>query len=210
MHELNTLMTDRAGSIGLYGDDGLAAVYNLSGPAIDRLKKDITKIFQTHGLSIITETNLIQTDFLDVTFNLETEKFWPYRKPGDQPLYTNIRSNHFPNIKKQLLKMVESRLSRNSCDEDAFKNAAPSYEKALKDSGYSSTKQQFVLDKLPAKKKNRKRKILWFNPPFNSAVITNIGKEFFGSCKNTFHLTTGYTKFATKTTSSWATVVCQI
>ena len=179
LHELNTLMTDKAGSIGLYRDDGLAAVYNLSGPAIDRLKKDITKIFQTHGLSIITETNLIQTDFLDVTFNLETEKFWPYRKPGNQPLYINIRSNHPPNIKKQLPKMVESRLSRNSCDEDAFKNAAPSYEKALKDSGYSSTKLQFVRDKLPAKKKNRKRKILWLNPPFNSAVTTNIGKEFF-------------------------------
>ena len=99
LHELNTLMTDKAGSIGLYRDDGLAAVYNLSGPAIDRLKKDITKIFQTHGLSIITETNLIQTDFLDVTFNLETEKFWPYRKPGNQPLYINIRSNHPPTSK---------------------------------------------------------------------------------------------------------------
>ena len=178
LHELNTLMTDTAGSLGLYRDDGLAAVYNLSGSAIDRLKKDITKIFQTHGLSLTTETNLIQTDFLDVTFNLETEKFWSYRKPGDQPLYINMRSNHPPNIKKQLPKMVESRLSMNSCDEDAFKNAAPNYEKAWKDSGYSSTKLQFVRDKLPAKK-NRKRKILWFNPPFNSAVITNIDKEFF-------------------------------
>ena len=35
LHELNTLMTDKAGSIGLYRDDGLAAVYNLSGPAIE-------------------------------------------------------------------------------------------------------------------------------------------------------------------------------
>ena len=25
----------------------------------------------------------------------------------------------------------------------------------------------------------RKQKIIWFNPPFNSAVSTNIGKEFF-------------------------------
>ena len=76
--------------------------------------------------------------------------------------------------------MVESRLSRNSCDKDTFKNAAPnSFKKALKDSGYSCTTLQFVRDKLPAKKKNRKRKILWFNSPFNSAVITNIGKEFF-------------------------------
>ena len=172
-------MTDKAGSIGLYRDDDLAAAYNLSGPAIDRLKKDITKIFQIHGLSMIIETNLIQTDILDVTFKLETKKFWPYRKTGDQPLYINMRSNYPSYIKKQLPKMVESRLSRNSCDKDAFKNAAPSYEKALKDSGYSSSKLQFVRDKLPAKNKNHKRKILWFNPPFNSAVITIIGKEFF-------------------------------
>ena len=75
--------------------------------------------------------------------------------------------------------MVESRLLRNSWDENAFKNAAPSYQKALKDSGYSSTTLQFVRDELPAKRKNRKRKILWFNPPFNSAVIMNTGKEFF-------------------------------
>ena len=161
-------------------------------------------------ISITTETNLVQTDFLDVTFNLETEKFWPYWKPGDQPFYINMRSYHPSNIKKQQPQIVKLQLSRNSCDEEPFKSAAPRYEKALKDSKYFSTILNFVQDKPLANKKNSKRKTLWFNPPFNSAVITNIGEEFFGSYKNTFHLNTGYTRSATKTTSSWAIVVRQI
>ena len=30
-----------------------------------------------------------------------------------------------------------------------------------------------------SKQKNRKRNIIWYNPPFNKQVSTNIGKEFF-------------------------------
>ena len=28
------------------------------------------------------------------------------------------------------------------------------------------------------KKKNRKRKMIWYNPPYNEAVKTNIGQRF--------------------------------
>ena len=31
-----------------------------------------------------------QTDFLDVTFNLKSGKYWPYCKPNDQPLYLSM------------------------------------------------------------------------------------------------------------------------
>ena len=41
---------------------------------------------------------------------------------------------------------------------------APTYNAALKNAGFNE-KIEFVKDKLPAKKKNRKRKIIWFNPP---------------------------------------------
>ena len=30
----------------------------------------------------------------------------------------------------------------------------------------------------PKKKRNRKRNIIWFNPPFNKNVSTNVGEEF--------------------------------
>ena len=104
LHKFNMLMPGREGSIGLYRGGGLAAVYNLSGPAIIRLKKVIIEVFQSHELQITTEKNLIQTDFLDVAFNLETQKFWPCQKSGDQLFYISIRSNHPFNIKKELPK----------------------------------------------------------------------------------------------------------
>ena len=47
------------------------------------IRKDIIVIFKEEGLSITIETNLIETDFLDVTFNLATEKEFPYRKANN-------------------------------------------------------------------------------------------------------------------------------
>ena len=38
--------------IGLYRDDGLAVVYQPSGPTLDRLRKDIISLFKSEGLYI--------------------------------------------------------------------------------------------------------------------------------------------------------------
>ena len=60
-----------------------------------------------------------------------------------------------------------------------FKNAAPIYQEALKKSGYKYTLKFDPSASEPRiKRKNRKRHILWFNPPYNCTVGTNIGKEF--------------------------------
>ena len=40
--------------------------------------------------------------FLDVTFDVSTGKYKPYRKPNDDPLYINKHSNHPPSILRQL------------------------------------------------------------------------------------------------------------
>ena len=72
--------------LGLYRDDGLGITRNLSGPQSDRLKKKLFQIFKSCGLRITIECNLAQADFLDVTFNLFSEKYWPYRKPNNEPL----------------------------------------------------------------------------------------------------------------------------
>ena len=85
--------------LGLYRDDGLAIIKSKSGPIIERIKKNISTIFQNNGLKITAESNLLQTDFLDITLNLITEKYWQYRKFGDIPLYINANSDHPPNIK---------------------------------------------------------------------------------------------------------------
>ena len=94
LHELNKTIKNQ--HLGLYRDDGLAVINSKSGPVIERIKKITSSIFQNNGLKITTESNLLQTDFLDITLNLTTGKYWPYRKPGDIPLCINAKSNHPP------------------------------------------------------------------------------------------------------------------
>ena len=53
----------------------------------DRTRKDIIKVFKDEGLSVTIESNLLVTDFLDVTFNLSDGKYSPFRKPDSKPLY---------------------------------------------------------------------------------------------------------------------------
>ena len=85
-------------NVGLYRDDGLAAINSCSGTVLDRTRKKIIALFKKEGLNITIETNLADTDFLDVTFNLGTEKYLPYRKPNSDPLYITSKSNHPPTI----------------------------------------------------------------------------------------------------------------
>ena len=72
---------------GLYRDDGLAIVHKANGPKVDRLRKDIISLFKYEGLSVTIDTNLIETDFSDVSFNLNTGKYFPFKKPNNTPLY---------------------------------------------------------------------------------------------------------------------------
>ena len=72
-------VTDKSG-VGLYRDDGLAAINNANAPKLERIRKDIIKLSKDKGLSINIKSNLIETDFLDVTFNLATKKYFPFSK----------------------------------------------------------------------------------------------------------------------------------
>ena len=45
---------------------------------------------------------------MDVTFDLRTDKYYPYRKDNNQLLYINKQSNHPPTIIKQISSMVKS------------------------------------------------------------------------------------------------------
>ena len=165
--------------IGLYRDDGLAAI-NLPGPRIERLRKDITKFFKTHKLQITTNTNIKIVNFLDVTLNLTTGCFKPFRKETNLPCYINTKSCHPPNIIKQLPLMIEKRISDLSSNETLFNEEKDLYNTALKTAGYKHNiqyKQQAQHTTNTARKK-RKRKVNWFTIPYNAAVKTNIAKEF--------------------------------
>ena len=58
------------------------------------MRKKVTQAFWQHDLRVTVDTNLTQTDFLDVTLNLSSKKFWPFKKPNDHPLHLNVQSNH--------------------------------------------------------------------------------------------------------------------
>ena len=83
--------------------------------------------------------------------------------------------------------MIASRISQNSSDINEFQKAKPIYQDALKKSGYDENLQYASKPNLNNTHQSiRKQKIIWFNPPFNSAVSTNIGKEFFLTIGQTF------------------------
>ena len=92
---------------------------------MDKIRKDIIALFKSEGVFITIDTNLIETDFLDVSFNLEMDKFFPYRKPSNTPLYIHSESNHPPSIIKQLPSMTNKRISNLSCNEHEFNKSKP-------------------------------------------------------------------------------------
>ena len=137
---LNRLsITIDRGGVGLYRADGLAAIINTNGPKLDRIRKDIIALFKEEGLSITIETNLIDTDFLDVTFNLATKKYFPFRKANNTPLYINAFSNHPPTIIKQLPQMIKEGILNLSCNKKEFDKVKSVYESGLKNNGHFSS-----------------------------------------------------------------------
>ena len=168
-----SLLTGK-GNTGLYRDDGLSAIRSSSARQLDKLRKDITDLFKREGLSITIEINLQATDFLDITLDLANDKYFPYRKPGNDPLYIDAQSNHPAPIIKELPQMIARRLSDLSCDENEFRKAKGVYEAALKNSGHDSN-LEYVHQ---ASRRPRNRKSLWFNPPFSKSVATEIGRLF--------------------------------
>ena len=131
---LLNLLTNEFGknNIGLYRDDGLSCFQNISGPDSEKIKKKMCKIFKEDGLNITVECNLALTDFLDVTFDLKSGTYYPYRKQNNEILYIHKQSNHPPSIIKQIPSMISKRVSDISCDSDHFNKTAPDYNTALK------------------------------------------------------------------------------
>ena len=66
------------------------------------MRRDIISIFKNEGLSITIETNSLK-HFLDVSFNLLTGKYFPFRKDSKPFLYINAKSNHPYTIIKSFL-----------------------------------------------------------------------------------------------------------
>ena len=193
------------GNIGLYRDDGLSVFENLSGPQSERIKKEFQKVFNDNGLKIVIKCNLKVVNYLDATFNLNDGSYKPYKKPNDETLYINAKSNHPPNIIKQLPISVEDRLRSLSSSKQIFDEAAPHYQNALDKSGFDHKLQyRNGINQTKNSSRNRSRNIIWFNPPFTKSVSTNVAKEFLSLVDKHFPGTLKYKKFLIETMSKLA------
>ena len=176
---------------GIYRDDGLAAT-EANGQSGQRMVQELRRIFLSHGLRLSKcEHGLKSVDFLDLTFNLDTHTFEPFRKEDNQPLYIHKHSNHPKSITKQIPKMICQMISENSSNEEIFNRHKGVYEEALRRSGYKG-KMRYTPPteniNRPKKKKKKERypKKFFFNPPYNKEVYTNVGKRFLAIISRCF------------------------
>ena len=177
-------------NIGLYRDDGLATS-SLTNRQTQLALQKIDRIMQGNGLKIPgAEANRIEVDFLDVTLNLATESHKPYHKPGDNIKYVHVDSNHPPSTLKNIPLGVNRRLSDISSNQAIFEAAAPLYQEALDKAGYKHKLSYIPLrvneNTSQPRRRCRKRKITWFNPPYNKAVKTNVASTFLSIIDSCF------------------------
>merc|ERR1712055_447672 len=74
--------------------------------------------------------------------------------------------------------MISKRLSALSSSEPIFENEIRPYNNALVQAGYPENSIKYIPQDQKSNKQHRRRNILWFNPPYNSAVSTNIARKF--------------------------------
>ena len=89
------------------------------------------EIFKNHNLQITIEANKKVVGFLDLTLDLRTGVYNPYKKPNNNMAYIQKQSNHPPSIIKNLPKGINKRLFTNSSDAQTFKEAILLYIEAL-------------------------------------------------------------------------------
>ena len=81
---LGTFISPKLGNIidkknrGIYCDDGLVILRNTNAREIEKMRKIVKEI----GFQIEIETILKNVYFLDITFNLITRLYTPYKKPN--------------------------------------------------------------------------------------------------------------------------------
>ena len=167
-------------SVRLYRDDGLFLIKHPNGPQLERIRKRLHEIFKGHGLEITTEQPSQVANFLDVTLNCRDGSFRPFRKENSITEYVHRHSNHPPHITRKIPEIVGKRLNSISSSRDIFNQAKTFYESSLRASGYKNCSLEYQDESNSKKRKRtRKRNIIWYNPPWNASVETDIGKKFF-------------------------------
>ena len=104
---------------------------------MERIRKAFIKLFKNEfSLNIVSDANIKVANFLDLTLNLSTGKYEPYNKSDNKPLYINVKSNHLPNIIKNLPESISRRINKLSSDKTVFNNSKELFNNALFNSGF--------------------------------------------------------------------------
>ena len=135
-------------------------------------------LFQDNELKITVDTGKTSIDFLDINFCQHLESYQPYRKPNDEPLYINRNLNHPPTILSRLPQAISKGISSLSSHYKFFSRAAPMYNAALENAGYAERVNGASKINENKPSRNCKCNIIWYNPPYNKGVSTNIGHVF--------------------------------
>ena len=155
--------------IGLYRDAGLAILKNTSGLEAEQLKKHHEKLIKEKRLDIIIQCNLKITNYLDIL---------PLQKIQRRNQLYSRQFRPPPSIIKEIPQSIEKRLSILSSSKDIFLESSIYYEKCLRSSGYKTKLQYQPKKENNQNKREKKRNIIWFNPPYSKSVKTNIGRIF--------------------------------
>ena len=84
--------------------------------------------------------------------------------------------NHPPAIKKGLVQMIGYRISDLSSNEEIFNSVAPIYNQGLRNSGF--TEEIKYEPNRPRNPRRRRRKVIYFNSPWDDQIKTNLGACF--------------------------------
>lgn len=119
-------------------------------------------------------------NYLDVTLNLTTGKYYPFRKPDNNPLYINAKSNHSASIIRQIPASISTWISSLSCDPQTLINhhsytmmpldpVLPMKQSSMRKTGKPQQKRRIEPAHVT---------LFWFNPRFSQSVQTNVAKSF--------------------------------
>jgi hypothetical protein len=185
MYMLSFIASKFKNEIGLYRDDGIA-VCKATPKEIEKTKQEVNNVFKSNGLKITIEANKKIVNFLDVTFDLTNGHFKPYMKPNNKLVYVHQQSNHPPTLLRNIPVNINTRITSISSSEIIFNKAIIPYQKAITESGYDYKLTYNPQPNQHSRRKNRKRNITWYNPPWDSNVKTNVGKLFLNTIDKCF------------------------
>ena len=146
------------------------------------------------GLKVIIEPSSKVIDYLDIELDLTRGVVKPYHKPNNITKYVHKDSNHPPHVINNLPVSVQKRISSISSNKEIFEQNITRYQEAIDKAGYNvkleynendmkkiekEAKKQNNADHNSEKKQKRKRtrNIIYYNPPYNQLVQTNLSYE---------------------------------